>query len=497
MIFFIALIYSLDFDLMIIRKLIPRISIYSSLVYITITKCQLLLSRNYFFKEKTLSVINESLLSSPYAKPILKFLRCLSQFSIKEITQFRHLKLSCRSVIKKIMIRALAVTNSIAFSPDDKIIISGGDDAVLRIWDSDQLRLIKILSFNQSTTTAIDISHNSNYVLAGSGDGSISLWNLKYYRLECQFKAHSHLIRTLNFIKKSQLCLSSSFDGIINLFNLKKKILLRKYNLKSPVFITLITSNIKTVLVGCENKLFFRFDLITRKKIYQLQLNSYAHSCVILPKTNNLLIGHLDGTISLVEFQYFKILKNFWAHTNTVGFIRLHPKNKLFVSSSVDQYIKVWKVATWEFSHLFNVSHFPIVSINFRKNGILYICSNDGKIRTFEIETCKKTETHVQNYIEICISVSLNMIAFGHDFLKLYELTSGSYLSGATFLGFIYSLQFVKSIIIMATSKGQILYFKAPNLTILRKFYMTRFELKYVRSSNDFKQLAYLYGDKY
>ena len=111
-------------------------------------------------------------------------------------------------------------------------------------------------------------------------------WNMELYRLVYSLNAHSDSIKILNFIGTSFKCLSGSLDGTVNLFNLKNKTLMRNNNLKSQIILTLMIPNTRSILVSCENHLFLRFDLMTRKKLCQLQIRQ-----VIFTKVFSILIN--------------------------------------------------------------------------------------------------------------------------------------------------------------------------------------------------------------
>ena len=154
-----------------------------------------------------------------------------------------------------------------------------------------------------------------------------------------------------------------------------------------PPSLVLISENIRSILLGHENGVILKVDICRMKTVIQKQLNSNTYSCVILTNINKFLLGHEDGTISLMDLENFNIIKNFWAHMMVVKTLALTDNNEYFLSTSLDIYIRVWKVSTCAPLYYFSVSDYIIDSYCFHKNGDLYVGSSVGEIIVFDIYT--------------------------------------------------------------------------------------------------------------
>jgi WD40 repeat protein/serine/threonine protein kinase len=71
---------------------------------------------------------------------------------------------------------------SIAFSNKGQLLLSGGDDNSLRIWDVDSGKLMNILRGHNRAVRSAAFSPDGEWLLSGSEDESVRKWNVRGYR---------------------------------------------------------------------------------------------------------------------------------------------------------------------------------------------------------------------------------------------------------------------------------------------------------------------------
>ena len=69
-----------------------------------------------------------------------------------------------------------ASVTSVAFSPDTKRVISGSQDQVAKLWDSETGKEILTLSRHTEDVTSVTFSPDGRQVLTGSRDGTAVIW---------------------------------------------------------------------------------------------------------------------------------------------------------------------------------------------------------------------------------------------------------------------------------------------------------------------------------
>jgi len=110
---------------------------------------------------------------------------------------------------------------SLTFSPDGNKAASGGEDRVIRLWDTSTLTEEAILKGHIGWITAIAISPDNSIVASGDTDKTILLWDMQTGQPISTLNGHSHTINVLAFTPDGHTVASGSLDGTIRLWNVK------------------------------------------------------------------------------------------------------------------------------------------------------------------------------------------------------------------------------------------------------------------------------------
>jgi len=70
------------------------------------------------------------------------------------------------------------VMNSLDFSPDDSMIVSGSADNIVRVWDANSATLLKELTGHSSQVYGVCFSPNGENIASGANEGTIRIWGL-------------------------------------------------------------------------------------------------------------------------------------------------------------------------------------------------------------------------------------------------------------------------------------------------------------------------------
>ncbi|XP_078078785.1 autophagy-related protein 16-1-like isoform X3 [Mustelus asterias] len=114
--------------------------------------------------------------------------------------------------------------NAVKFSPNSKVLATGGSDRRVRLWDvvGGMLQKQKILEGSNDGVTSIEFDPSGVQLLAGSYDNTARLWSLRSCELKCALSGHSAKVTAAKFKSYYREAVTGSHDRTIRIWDLNK-----------------------------------------------------------------------------------------------------------------------------------------------------------------------------------------------------------------------------------------------------------------------------------
>ena len=123
----------------------------------------------------------------------------------------------------------LGGVKSVQFSPDSKLLASGGNDKTAKIWDTtvDKPTSVQKLEGHEGPVMAVAFSPDGKLLGTATGvlkkSGSIHVWDVATGRSAYKLEGHEDVATCLVFHPKTDHLASGSADKKIRVWNLKEK----------------------------------------------------------------------------------------------------------------------------------------------------------------------------------------------------------------------------------------------------------------------------------
>ncbi len=199
--------------------------------------------------------------------------------------------------------------NAVAVSPDQRFIVTGGDDGIARFWDVDRGIMLRYLTHSQGIYS-ITISPDGRHVLCGSKKapatdtpGLVWVWDFELGVELRVLEGHEGHVTALAMTADSRYVLSGGQDGVVNLWDLETGTLLRKMTGHSSAIVLIhVTNDGQHVITGSTDGTVRAWLIRGGVLLQNLSSTENVHSMVVTPDGRQVITGSMDGIVEIWDF---------------------------------------------------------------------------------------------------------------------------------------------------------------------------------------------------
>ncbi|MEH2075534.1 MAG: caspase family protein [Nostoc sp.] len=307
---------------------------------------------------------------------------------------------------------ASELVTSIAFSSKSQKIVSGSNDGIVRVWSFDG-KLLCTLQGHEAQVNSVALSPNGKVIVSGSEDKTIRLWNISGKRIGEPLRGHEGSVYSVAFSPDGKTIVSGSEDKTIRLWNISSKSIIEtlRGHEGSVYSVAFSPTNGQMIVSGSEDTTVRLWDINDRRIIQTLRGHTdTVYSVAFSPNGQMIVSGSKDTTVRLWSIEGKPIGQPLYGHKDTVYSVAFSRDGEMIVSGSSDTKIILWTITNHNpILELLNKHKDSVNSIAFSPDGEMIVSGSSDKTLCLWKSTgefIKKLDRH---------TVSVNSVAFSPD----------------------------------------------------------------------------------
>jgi WD40 repeat protein len=278
------------------------------------------------------------------------------------------------------------------FSPCGQILITGGTDTTIKVWNVDTGERLKTLSGHLDRIRALAFPPNGGIIASGSSDATIKLWDIETGECLCDLMGHHQIVTKLKFSSDGTLLVSSSYDHTIKVWQVESGQCLQTLQGHTNIVWTVAFSpDGQTIMSGGDDHAVRFWDVQTGRCIKAWQGHTNAFMAAAYPKDSKaeyrLATGSEDQIIRLWEMGHQSKFITLVGHEGRIFSLAYSPDGQFLFSGSSDRTAKLWDMQTQQCLKTFYGHTNWIWSVDYSADGqILVTGSEDTTVRLWNLE---------------------------------------------------------------------------------------------------------------
>ncbi|ODV66373.1 WD40 repeat-like protein [Hyphopichia burtonii NRRL Y-1933] len=198
---------------------------------------------------------------------------------------------------------------SVCFSPDGKLLATGAEDKLIRIWDLTTKRIIKILRGHEQDIYSLDFFPDGDRLVSGSGDRTVRIWDLRSSQCSLTLSIEDG-VTTVAVSPDGKLIAAGSLDRTVRVWDSTTGFLVERLDSgnengnghEDSVYSVAFSTNGKQIASGSLDRTVKLWNLEAKQDNNQSASNNSSSNNQSLNKKSSCevtYIGHKDFVLSV------------------------------------------------------------------------------------------------------------------------------------------------------------------------------------------------------
>ncbi|KAG4427607.1 hypothetical protein IFR05_016910, partial [Cadophora sp. M221] len=238
--------------------------------------------------------------------------------------------------------------SSVAFSPDDKQVVSGSHDGTIRLWDAATGEPLQTLEGHTGSVFSVAFSPDGKQVVSSSYDKTVRLWDTATGAPLQTLEGHTDWVYSAAFSPDGKQVVSGSGDEMVRLWDAATRAPLQTLEGHTDsAFSVAFSPDGKQVVSGSGDGTVRLWDAVTGAPLQMLEGHtSSVYSVAFSLNGKQVVSGSGDETVRLWDAVTRAPLQMLEGHTSSVYSVAFSLNGKQIVSGSHDRTVRLWDAAT-------------------------------------------------------------------------------------------------------------------------------------------------------
>lgn len=265
-----------------------------------------------------------------------------------------------------------AVVQSVAFSPDGKLIATGDWKGEINLYSVDStIELIQTLYGHETVVTCLEFSRDSKKLISGGNDFQVITWKHTSdwvgFEMDKTSKPHTQPVSSVAYGPGMKMIFSAGADGkviIKNLENNKDRVIEHKRTINDMI----ISSNRQFIYVADQGTTIQEYDMMGNKKRTFEGHKGEVLALAYAPNRQFLLTGSSDKSAIVWDLTKGKVKYELNRHSWKVNSVDISGDSKYGVTGGKDGFCYLWNIMDGTLLDSFQIEGGDITSVSFNND---------------------------------------------------------------------------------------------------------------------------------